>query len=155
MKNIGEILKAAGASVRRTSCERTVFLTDINDFAAMNEVYGSYFAAPAPARATVQVAGLPKNARVEIDVIAARRLGRTIWRARSTASTPSTLRSDLITFSRCFMSLISTVMLIRPRWSSCVVASTLVMFVLMSAIFELTSARMPFRSSTWMLSRTV
>ena len=69
-ENIGAILQAAGASfddVVRT----TVFLADMNDFAAMNEVYGKYFASPAPARATVQVARLPKDARVEIDVIAA------------------------------------------------------------------------------------
>ena len=68
-QNIGEILKAAGASfdsVVRT----TVYLKDMNDFAAMNEVYGTFFSAPAPARATVQVARLPKDAMVEIDVIA-------------------------------------------------------------------------------------
>jgi 2-iminobutanoate/2-iminopropanoate deaminase len=68
-QNIGEILKAGGASfdaVVRT----TVYLKDMNDFAAMNEVYGTFFSAPAPARATVQVARLPKDAMVEIDVIA-------------------------------------------------------------------------------------
>ena len=48
----------------------TVFLADMNDFAAMNEVYGQYFTEPFPARATVQVARLPKDARVEIDLIA-------------------------------------------------------------------------------------
>ena len=69
MENIGALLKAGGltyADVVRT----TVFLADMNDFAAMNEVYGSYFPAPAPARSTVQVARLPRDARVEIDVIA-------------------------------------------------------------------------------------
>jgi 2-iminobutanoate/2-iminopropanoate deaminase len=69
LDNIGELLLAAGRSfgdVART----TVFLADMNDFAAMNEVYGEYFAEPYPARATVQVARLPKDARVEIDVIA-------------------------------------------------------------------------------------
>lgn len=69
LKNIGEILKAAGASydaVVRT----TVFLADMNDFAAMNEVYAGYFTQPAPARSTVQAARLPKDARIEIDVIA-------------------------------------------------------------------------------------
>jgi len=69
MENIGALLKAGGltfADVVRT----TVFLADMDDFAAMNDVYGGYFAAPAPARATVQVARLPKDARVEIDVIA-------------------------------------------------------------------------------------
>jgi 2-iminobutanoate/2-iminopropanoate deaminase len=67
--NLGAVLKAGGRSftdVVRT----TVFLTDMNDFAAMNEVYGQYFSEPYPARATVQVARLPKDARVEIDVIA-------------------------------------------------------------------------------------
>jgi 2-iminobutanoate/2-iminopropanoate deaminase len=68
-RNIEEILNAAGSSfdaVART----TVYLTDMNDFAAMNEVYGTFFSSPAPARATVQVARLPKGAHVEIDVIA-------------------------------------------------------------------------------------
>ena len=67
--NLGAVLKAGGrsfADVVRT----TVFLADMNDFAAMNEVYGQYFSEPYPARATVQVARLPKDARVEIDVIA-------------------------------------------------------------------------------------
>ena len=45
-------------------------LADMNDFAAMNEVYGSYFSAPAPARSTIQAARLPRDARVEVDVIA-------------------------------------------------------------------------------------
>ena len=69
LDNIGELLLAAGRSfgdVART----TVFLADMNDFATMNAVYGEYFAEPYPARATVQVARLPKDARVEIDVIA-------------------------------------------------------------------------------------
>jgi 2-iminobutanoate/2-iminopropanoate deaminase len=68
-ENLGAVLAAANrsfADVVRT----TVFLADMNDFAAMNEVYGEYFAEPYPARATVQVARLPKDARVEIDVIA-------------------------------------------------------------------------------------
>ena len=69
MDNLGALLKAAALSfsdVVRT----TVFLSDMGDFAAVNEVYSTYFAPPAPARATVQVAGLPKDARVEIDAIA-------------------------------------------------------------------------------------
>lgn len=69
LDNIGALLKAAGLSfpdVVRT----TIFLADINDFTSVNEIYGTYFSAPAPARATVQVARLPKDARVEIDVIA-------------------------------------------------------------------------------------
>lgn len=68
-KNLGEILSAAGASfddVVRT----TVYLADMNDFASMNEVYGTFFSAPAPARATVQAARLPRDARIEIDLIA-------------------------------------------------------------------------------------
>ena len=67
--NLGALLAAAGltfAQVVRT----TVFLADMNDFAAVNEVYASYFAAPHPARATVQVARLPRDARIEIDAIA-------------------------------------------------------------------------------------
>jgi 2-iminobutanoate/2-iminopropanoate deaminase len=67
--NLGAVLKAGGrsfADVVRT----TVFLADMNDFAAVNQVYGTYFSEPYPARATVQVARLPKDARVEIDVIA-------------------------------------------------------------------------------------
>jgi 2-iminobutanoate/2-iminopropanoate deaminase len=69
LRNIGAILDAAGASFDHV-VRTTVFLTDMNDFAAMNEVYAGCFTAPAPARATVQVSRLPKDARVEIDVIA-------------------------------------------------------------------------------------
>ena len=68
-RNLTGILEAAGSSLDRV-VRATVYLADINDFAAMNEVYGSYFSAPAPARATIQAARLPKDARVEIDVIA-------------------------------------------------------------------------------------
>jgi 2-iminobutanoate/2-iminopropanoate deaminase len=67
--NLAAVLKAGGrsfADVVRT----TVFLADMNDFTAVNDVYGTYFSAPYPARATVQVARLPKDARVEIDLIA-------------------------------------------------------------------------------------
>jgi len=67
--NLAAVLAAGGrsfADVVRT----TVFLADMNDFATVNEVYGQYFSEPYPARATVQVARLPKDARVEIDVIA-------------------------------------------------------------------------------------
>ena len=69
LDNIGALLTAANRSfddVVRT----TIFLADMNDFGAVNEVYGQYFGEPYPARATVQVARLPKDARVEIDVIA-------------------------------------------------------------------------------------
>ena len=68
-RNLGAILEAAGASFDNV-VRTTVYLADMNDFAAMNGVYGTYFSAPAPARATVQAARLPKDARVEIDVIA-------------------------------------------------------------------------------------
>jgi|SRR6185295_9145886 len=67
--NIRAVLDAGGrsfADVVRT----TVFLTDMSDFAAINEVYGQYFKEPYPARATVQVSRLPKDARIEIDLIA-------------------------------------------------------------------------------------
>jgi 2-iminobutanoate/2-iminopropanoate deaminase len=69
-QNIGEILKSGGASFDHV-VRTTVFLADMNDFAAMNDVYATYFSSPAPARATVQVSRLPKDARIEIDVIAA------------------------------------------------------------------------------------
>jgi len=69
LQNIGEILKAGGASFDQV-VRTTVFLADMDDFAAMNAVYATYFTVPAPARATVQVSRLPKDARVEIDVIA-------------------------------------------------------------------------------------
>jgi 2-iminobutanoate/2-iminopropanoate deaminase len=67
--NLKAVLDAAGAgfdAVART----TVYLADMADFAAMNQVYAEYFTHPAPARSTIQAAALPKNARVEIDVIA-------------------------------------------------------------------------------------
>jgi len=69
LENIGRLLKAAGldfSAVVRT----TVFLADMNDFQAMNAVYAGYFTEPYPARATVQVARLPRDASIEIDVIA-------------------------------------------------------------------------------------
>jgi 2-iminobutanoate/2-iminopropanoate deaminase len=69
LDNIGALLKAGGlthADVVRT----TVFLADMDDFAAMNEVYSRYFVTHPPARSTVEVARLPKNVRVEIDLIA-------------------------------------------------------------------------------------
>ena len=69
MRNLGALLKAAGAGFEHVA-RTTVFLADMNDFAAMNAVYGKYVADPPPARATVQVSRLPKDARVEIDLIA-------------------------------------------------------------------------------------
>ena len=70
LDNVGAILAAAGTSFDRV-VKTTVFLADMNDFAAMNEVYATYFTSPAPARSTVAAAGLPKGARIEIEVIAA------------------------------------------------------------------------------------
>ena len=69
-ENLGAVLKAGGRSFNDV-VRTTVFLADMNDFAEVNKIYGTYFSEPYPARATVQVARLPKDARVEIDVIAA------------------------------------------------------------------------------------
>jgi 2-iminobutanoate/2-iminopropanoate deaminase len=68
-ENLKAILEAAGASFHHV-VKTTVFLKDMNDFAAMNEVYARYFTAAPPARSTVQAARLPKDALVEIEVIA-------------------------------------------------------------------------------------
>ena len=68
-ENLGALLTAAGLSFGNV-VRTTVFLADMNDFAAMNQVYATYFSEPYPARSTVQVARLPKDARVEIDLIA-------------------------------------------------------------------------------------
>jgi 2-iminobutanoate/2-iminopropanoate deaminase len=69
MKNIEAVLDAAGATFENV-VKTTIFLTDMNDFSAVNGVYGESFTAIAPARSTVAVAGLPKAARVEIEVVA-------------------------------------------------------------------------------------
>jgi 2-iminobutanoate/2-iminopropanoate deaminase len=69
LDNIGALLAAAGAEFRHV-VKTTVFLADMNEFAAMNAVYAKYFAAPYPARSTVQVARLPRDCRLEIEVIA-------------------------------------------------------------------------------------
>ena len=68
-KNLEAVLAAAGSSLGNV-VKATVYLADMADFAAMNEVYAKHFGTHKPARSTVQAAGLPKNARVEIDVIA-------------------------------------------------------------------------------------
>ncbi|HXD17952.1 MAG TPA: RidA family protein [Vicinamibacterales bacterium] len=68
--NIGAILEAAGASFGHV-VSATVYVADMNDFAKVNEIYATYFTSPAPARATVQVARLPKDSLVEIQVTAA------------------------------------------------------------------------------------
>ncbi len=69
IKNLSAILKAAGTSLDRV-VKSTVFLKNMGDFAAMNEIYGRYFAKEPPARSTVEAARLPKDVLVEIDVIA-------------------------------------------------------------------------------------
>lgn len=70
MRNLAAILDAAGASLQ-TVVKTTVFLADMQDFAAMNEVYGRYFGDHRPARSTLQAAGLPRNVKVEIEAVAA------------------------------------------------------------------------------------
>ena len=69
LRNLTAVLKASGSGIELV-VKTTVFLVDMNDFAAMNEVYGRVFKESAPARATVEVARLPRDARVEIDLIA-------------------------------------------------------------------------------------
>jgi 2-iminobutanoate/2-iminopropanoate deaminase len=69
LQNLKGIVEAAGSLLDKT-VKTTVFLKDMNDFAKMNEVYARYFPANAPARSTVEVARLPRDVRVEIDLIA-------------------------------------------------------------------------------------
>ena len=69
LRNLGEVLTAAGSSLDDV-VKTTVFLADMNDFAEMNEVYARFFSDNKPARATVQAARLPRDARVEIECIA-------------------------------------------------------------------------------------
>lgn len=69
MKNLAGVLEAAGSSFDRV-VKTTIFVTDLADFAAVNETYGAHFKAAPPARSTVQVAALPKGARVEIEMVA-------------------------------------------------------------------------------------
>lgn len=69
MKNLSGVLQAAGSSMEKV-LRCTVFLKNMGDFASMNEVYGRYFSKNPPARSTVEVARLPKDVLVEIDVIA-------------------------------------------------------------------------------------
>lgn len=68
-KNLKAVLKEAGASLE-TVVKTTVFIKNMDDFASINEVYGEYFSAHKPARSTVEVARLPKDALVEIEVVA-------------------------------------------------------------------------------------
>ena len=69
LKNLSKVLEAAGTDLNGV-VKTTVFLADMNDFTAMNEVYARYFSDNKPARATVQAARLPRDAKVEIDCIA-------------------------------------------------------------------------------------
>lgn len=69
LRNIAQVLEAAGTSMAKV-VRSGVFLKNMNDFAAMNEVYGKHFSSAPPARTTVEVARLPKDVLVEIDVIA-------------------------------------------------------------------------------------
>jgi len=71
MKNIEAVLSAAGLQFKNV-VKTTIFLTDMKDFVAVNEIYGKYFPENPPARSTVAVAGLPKGVQVEIEVIASR-----------------------------------------------------------------------------------
>src|SRR2546423_14056268 len=70
MENISAILRAEGLTFENI-VKTTIFLSDLADFQTVNELYGSYFKSDPPARSTVQVAALPKNAQVEIEVVAA------------------------------------------------------------------------------------
>lgn len=71
MKNIAAVLNASGMDLSHV-VKTTIFLTDMNDFAKVNEVYGRHFTGEPPARSTVAVSGLPKGVNVEIEVIAQR-----------------------------------------------------------------------------------
>jgi 2-iminobutanoate/2-iminopropanoate deaminase len=69
MKNLQAVLEAAGSTLDRV-LKTTIYLADMNDFAGVNEVYGRFFTSKPPARSTVAVARLPRDARIEIDVVA-------------------------------------------------------------------------------------
>jgi len=69
LKNLAAVLQASGSSLDQV-VKTTVFLSDLNDFTDMNETYGRFFGATPPARSTVEVSRLPRDVRVEIDVIA-------------------------------------------------------------------------------------
>ncbi len=69
LDNLKAVIEAAGSSLENV-VKTTIYLTDINDFSKVNEIYASYFSTGKPARSTVSVAALPKNAKIEIDAIA-------------------------------------------------------------------------------------
>ncbi len=68
LENLKEVLEAGGSNLKKV-IKCTVFLADMNDFVAMNEVYGEYFNQAPPARSAFQVARLPKDAKIEIEAI--------------------------------------------------------------------------------------
>jgi len=70
LRNLAAVLDAAGSGMDRV-CKVTVFLADMNEFAAMNEVYARHFPSPAPARSAIEAAALPKGVRVEMECVAA------------------------------------------------------------------------------------
>ncbi len=74
LQNLSAVLEAAGSSMS-DAVKTTMYLADMSDFAAVNEIYGRYFTEPFPARSAVQAAALPKGARVEIDAIARLSIG--------------------------------------------------------------------------------
>lgn len=78
LQNIRAILEAAGSSLTRV-VKATVFMTDLADFASMNAIYAEFFPSEPPARSTIQVAALPKGARIEIEVIALTDQGGTLF----------------------------------------------------------------------------
>ena len=69
LKNLAAVLEASGSSLNQV-VKTTVFLADMKEFSGMNEVYATFFSGPPPARATVAAAGLPRDARVEIEAVA-------------------------------------------------------------------------------------
>ena len=69
MENLSEVLKAAGSSLKNVT-KTTIYLADIQDFAKVNEIYGSFFTQNKPARSTIAAAALPKGALIEVDAIA-------------------------------------------------------------------------------------
>ena len=113
MRNLTALLRAAGVGFDHV-VRTTVYLADMNDFAGMNEVYSRYIVDPPPARATVQVARLPRDVKIEVDAIAVLVVAHEL-RSRGSFHSQHSLTPliDLITFSRCFMSRISTVMSMR------------------------------------------
>lgn len=78
LQNLSEVLKAGGSDINNV-LKTTVYIANMDDYAVMNDVYASFFKKPYPARATIQVAGLPKNALVEIEGIAYRNVDNAIY----------------------------------------------------------------------------